>query len=98
MDAAVRSPERNDLDAASQISRAIASVRSTKGRALEKPKVMDRHSWFNTISRGDSKGFKFPEPKSPFKKCDKLTTKNHPNIEKFFKSHANSPQDVFDGM
>lgn len=27
MDAAVRSPERNDMDAASQISKAIASVR-----------------------------------------------------------------------
>ena len=51
MDAAAnRSPQRNDLDAASQISKAIASVRSTKGRALEKPKVVDKHAWFNSIS------------------------------------------------
>jgi hypothetical protein len=92
MDAAVRSPERNDLDAASQISKAIASVRSTKGRALERPKVVDKHAWFRSITgSADPRGFKFPEPRSPFKKYNKLTSKQHPNIEKFFRSHANSP-------
>ena len=94
-------PNRNNSahdDAASQISQAIASVRSTKGRALESAKIMDKYTFFNGQQTGD---IKYPEPKSPFRASHHypVTQKaNGPIVEEAYNKLAGSPKDIFDSM
>ena len=75
-----------------------ASVRKTKGKALESGQIMDKYAFFNN---GRNSDMKIPEPKSPFRNIhhQPVTSKvEGPHIDEAYNKFANSPADIFDSM
>lgn len=60
---------------------------------------MDKYTYFQGGKPAPGQDqFKFPEPRSPFTKNNKVNYKEHKTIADFYNKHSSSAIDAFDGM